>query len=381
LFRELTARDNYTVWCGNVDVLEMNSYGALATTEIPVSKTVVLPLLGIFRFAIELERANLLLCGECFYASNWNAEDTTVLYSLLCSALSTLRKFRKHTEGELTLLMYDGIKPISSGESTRNTAISHYYQEMLRQGDRIVFNSNTEAFGDFMDNAIPLSKPRLHLYRYTEQPLAPKPRLGRGDDGTDIHMVSITVSLGEFSESSREQSSMYVRAVIQQRIHFHYYCNPNDPTILKFREALAPEFRKYLHLHKLNMDQAELVTDLQQYHVGFNPSDHVPFARGISTVNNRFYQDAMLMFLQSTVGTSFLVYAAAGLPVILPRGCTSATQLLGDGAIPILFSEMHHMRTVLERADLDRRLAAAEAQKDRFCMPYHADKFVEFFRT
>jgi hypothetical protein len=376
LVRALNDRGCHTVWCGTEDAKTSEGYGVLETSRIGTTTTSILSFLGVLIFLCSTRRTQILVSGECFYGSNWNAEDTTVLYTLLSCVLSTARKHRARP-GNLTLLMYDGLKPIHVSETKSNAAITHYYKRLMNMGDRIIYNSNTDLLGSFNQYAIPLATPRLHFFRYSEAPVAPKPRID-WQNGQNIHMACITVCLGEFGEPSRDKVSEYVRSIVMQGIHFHYYCITQHPVIQAFHRSLG-DYGQFLHLHRIIKDQTKLVEDLHQYHVGFNPSDHVPFAHGISSVSDRFYQDAMATFLQSTIGTSFLVYAAAGLPVMLPRGCTGATQLLGNIAIPIVFSEMHQIKSVLQECDLPRRLVIADAEAPKVHIDTHMHRFLDFF--
>lgn len=378
LVNALNERGVHTVWCGIDDPQESEGYGVLETPLVRTTTHANLTFLGVIVFLCATQRCQILMSGECFYGSNWNAEDTTVLYSLLSSVLATMRKLRT-AEKNLNLIMYDGLKPINAAGSSENNAITHYYKHLMKQGDRIIYNSNTDLLGSFNRYSIPLETPRLHFYRYSEPPKQSKRRIDF-QGGKNIHLACITVCLGEFGEPSRDAVTGYVRDIIRSGIHFHYYCIAHHPVILQFKRDLG-EYGEFLHLHPIIKDQSKLVEDLHQYHAGFNPSDHVPFAHGISSLHDRFYQDGMSVFLQSTIGTSFLVYAAAGLPVLLPRGCVGATQLLGDVALPVIFAEMANLRTLLQECDLERRMALADATSANAQIQTHIDRYLDFVKS
>ncbi len=378
LVRALNEHDIHTVWCGIDDPREVDGYGVLETPMVGTTTRAILSLVGVLAFLCSIERCRIMMSGECFYDSNWNAESTTVLYSLVSSVMKTVRRMRP-TKNNLNLIMYDGLKPINAAGSSENKAITYYYKRLMGLGDRIIYNSNTELLGSFNQYAIPITTPRIHFYRYSEAPVSPKPRIDI-HGGRNIHLACITVSLGEFGEPSRDQVSNYVRGIIRSGIHFHYYCMTDHPAILKYKEGLG-EYGGFLHLHPIIKDQTKLVEELHQYHAGFNPSDHVPFAHGIASLHDRFYQDGMSVFLQSTIGTSFLVYAAAGLPVLLPRGCVGAAQLLGDVAIPVIFSEMGNLRSLLQDCGLERRLALADANRANVHIGTHIERYLDFLRS
>jgi len=382
--RSLNDRGHHTVWCGIDNPQESAGYGVLETPLVKTTSHVNLTFLGCVVFLCGAQRSQILMSGECFYGSNWNAEDTTVLYSLLSSVLSTMRRKRQDFAAQagqeppknLNLLMYDGLKPFNASGSNDNTGISYFYKRLMKLGDRIIYNSNTELLGTFNRYAIPLPTPALHFYRYSEPPAQLKKRIDfKG--GKNIHVACITVCLNEFGEPSRDRVAGYVRDMILSGIHFHYYCMTTHPVILKFKRDLG-EHGDRLHLHPIIKDQAKLVEELHQYHAGFNPSDYLPFAHGIASLNDRFYQDGMSVFLQSTIGTSFLVYAAAGLPVLLPRGCVGAADLLGDVAIPVIFSEMDNLRLLLEECDLERRFKIADKTCANVHIDTHIDRLIDF---
>lgn len=385
--RSLNDRGNHTVWCGIDNPQESAGYGVLETPLVQTTSHVNLTFLGCLVFLCGTRRSQILMSGECFYGSNWNAEDTTVLYSLLASVLSTMRRKRedfaaqakKKVARNLNLLMYDGLKPINASGSSDNTGISYFYKRLMKLGDRIIYNSNTELLGTFNRYSIPLTTPALHFYRYSEAPAKLLPRIDF-EGGKNIHVACITVCLNEFGEPSRDRVAGYVRDMILSGIHFHYYCMTTHPVILKFKRDLGA-YGDLLHLHPIIKDQAKLVEELHQYHVGFNPSDYLPFAHGIASMSDRFYQDGMSVFLQSTIGTSFLVYAAAGLPVLLPRGCVGAADLLGDVALPVIFSEMDNLRMLLEECDLERRFRVADANCAEYHIDTHIDRFLDFVKT
>ena len=141
----------------------------------------------------------------------------------------------------------------------------------------------------------------------------------------------------------------HIREILfAQKIHFHYFCDTQSKAIRDFKSDCTSEELEYFHEKSIIYDQNKLVQELSNYDFGVNPSDHSALAAGISAITDRKYMDGMDVFWQSTIATSFLVYAAAGLPSILPRGCIGAQELLGPFAIPLNPSEYGNLRSVLE---------------------------------
>ena len=383
LVNALNAKGRHTSWCGMHDVKEFTGYGVLENRIVPTTSQKKLTFLGMLYAISILNKPNVLLSGECFYGSNWHFENTVVMYGLL-NAVVAARRWTNPTSKNLVYMMYDGIKPISDRvqgggdyEPAANI-VKVLYGSFMGGADKIIYNSNGDIFGEFNELSLGLTAPRLHLFRYSEPPIQrrDRPPLKEGDE---IHMACITVVLSEFHEPSRNAVTGFVRKFVENGVHFHYYCDEKSPAVPKFRSSLSENGKKYFHTHPIVKNQAALVEELQQYHVGFNPSDHVPFARGISLVGCRFLQDAMTVFWQSTIGTSFLVYAASGLPVILPRGCVSAVEVLGkDTVIPLTFSEFEEVENLFASAGFREKVNKAPENMTRFHINQHIDEFVDF---
>jgi hypothetical protein len=366
-----------TAWLGNIDVKEFGSYGVMSTHQIPTSERFLESFLGTVFFMARMKEPRVLLSGECYYGANWNGEDAWVLFTIMGAVTKTIRRHRSPGAQNLFLLMYDGLKPVAKSSQLKQE-ISKAYGEMMRSADKIIYNSNTEYFGDYVENAYGVTAPRLHFYRFSETPKNPKPRFDFGPNGDEFHMACITVALAEFGEPSRDAVPNFVRDIIEQGIHFHYYCRVDDPVIEAFRNSIAPAYREYFHPHPVNKDQQQLVDELHQYHVAFNPSDHIPFSKGISQLNDREYQDGMSVFWQSTVGTSFLVYAAAGLPFVLPRGCTGSIQHLIDTAIPATLAEYKNLKNYLKKIDLPACCQRLEAGSPAGWVDTYIQRLIDF---
>ena len=370
----------HTCWVGTRDLREFSGYGAITTQEIPTTQKFTVSFLGTILFMATADKGRTLLNSESYYGANWMGDAAWTLYVLTAAVAWTVRKCRPADVRNLYLFMYDGLKPLARSNDMK-LEISRAYEHMMQAPDRIIYNSNMEMFGDYIEHSYGITQPRLHFPRYSERPKNPKPRLSFGPNGNEIHMVCITVCLAEFEEPSRDAGPAFVRDVLEQGIHFHYYCVETDSAIEKFRKTLSPEARTRFHTHGLIKDQQALVDDIHQFHVAFNPADHMPFATGISQMRDRRYQDGMAMFWQSTIGTSFLVYAAAGLPFILPRGCTGAHQLLPGAVIPLMMAESPGIRSLLTKLDLPARCAELEHGHPAAIVDTHIEELIAFLKA
>jgi hypothetical protein len=368
----LKSKGKHTTWLGVNPVKNFDSYGVCTNRKVSANKIVTEGLLTTLMVLVGAERCKILLSGECFIGSNWRKDDTTLLY-LVMSAVTGMMQKQQNREKNLTLIMYDGIKPFSD-QNENNKSISGLYKMYMRNADKIIFNSNTPEFGEFIFNACDIQVPKIHFYRYgIGEEFRNKSRLKTNQ----VHVACITVVLNEFGEPSRDGVTKYVYDLCVSGVHFHYFCNSQSPAVQNFRKSLG-QFKKYFHTHKIERDPIKLVEKLSKYHLGFNPSDHVPFAKGIAGNNDRFYQDSISMFCQSTVGTSFLVYALAGLPVLLPRWCTGSTKLLGDSALPINMSEMENFSLFLSKIDLEKTLKKSEQNAFNFDINNRIEDYLKF---
>ena len=197
----------------------MESTNEHVSTDEIVTKRLVTNLL----YLTQLKDCAILLSGECYIGSNWKKDDTTLLYMVMYAVTKTIRTVGNPYS--LTLIMYDGIKPFSD-ENKGNNLTSYAYKAYMQNANRIIYNSNTTEFGEFMDNAIPLKAPRIHF-----------PRYGYSVDKIDrkrlntksLRIACITVVLSEFREPSQGDAvTSYVEQICRSGIHFHYFCNQNS---------------------------------------------------------------------------------------------------------------------------------------------------------
>ena len=383
LVLELNKKGKHTIWIGTEEHEEIEVYGALENKNIPTKEIKVLSFLGVICFLALVKNKKLILNGESFYGAGWQYEKAVVLYSVMSIVMKTQQAIYPEKQN-LTILMYDGIKPIKAyrknggDKNHRKSLLEFQYKKMMSQPNRIIYNSNGECFGDFIENTLSIHSPRLHFMRYSPEVTNIIPKIKYGKN-RDLHIVCITMCLGEFHEPSRDGVDQYVRRMLNSGIHFHYYGMSNNKGIEKFIASLSEQAATYFHLHPIEKDQKKLLEDIQRYHIGFNPADHIPFADGIVNIENRFYRDALTLFWQSTFATSFLMYSAAGLPVIMPRGCVAAQEFLGkDVSLAMTFSEIKNLPEILKRNDYTINMRAAEKNRYNSCISTHIDKFINF---
>ena len=166
----------------------------------------------------------------------------------------------------------------------------------------------------------------------------------------------------------------YVEQICRSGIHFHYFCNQNSPAVIAFERSLGDA--KIFSIEPVK-DQKRLVKKLSKFHFGLIRQIIGP-SRRISKLDDRFYQDALSMFMQSTIGTSFLVYASAGLPVLLPRWCTGSAAMLGVSALPLNLSEVPNLKSYLRSLDIEQLLKLAALNGQSFDIDNRIEELIAF---
>jgi hypothetical protein len=373
LLRELSLNGIDCVWVGNRKIENSASYGVLGNDEIHASEKCILDFFEILLGLVKTKDSKILISAESFIGANWTSYRVVALYCLLASLLKTLSDLSLEQNKSFYLMLYDALKPVSSSSNVGN-ALSICYKKLLENSNGLIFNSNTQSMSDFIRNSYGIKKPFIHYYRYAE--FSKKVRLPKNKK--EFHVVCITVCLTEFEEPSRDNISFAIRDILKSGVHLHYYCDPKARAVKKFTDSLDSVTKSYFHVHRINKNHGELLNEISKFDFGLNPSDHVALSKGISSLSDRNYADALDVFWQSTIATSFLVYAAAGLPVILPRGCSGAVKLLGHLAIPINPSEYQNINQILNNFIDEQVESVSSIDTSVFTHKQQIKKLLEF---
>jgi len=386
--KALKDKGRHVAWLGTYDLKEFSGYGALKTSEISADTKYIGNIISILYLICNLKKGNILLNCESFGASHWNYESTSMLYMIQCAIEKTYID-NKIENSQLILFMYDGVKPVSDRANggkdinPNKSAMMELYYELINSCDKIIFNSNAENFGDFLENSLSFQKPRLHLNRYTRS-VAPFKTLEIHEEinTEEIHVACITTMLLEFHEPSRHGAENIVRRIIDGKLYFHYFCQENDSAVKKFQSSLEEEQKKFFIVHPLESDQEELLKKLRDFDFGITMSDHQAFAKGVNLLDDRVWKDILPLFWQSTIGTSSILYAAAGLPVILQRGCLGANAVLGEAAvIPLTFAEFNSIGSILRKPEIRAKKKQLRASGRSYAMKDHVHRYIKFVKS
>lgn len=355
------------------------TYGICDDSELPPHQDLTVSgLLEDLILMVHLKNHPILLDNETYFEVQWDSFKAITLYLMSGVIAKTVRECRGDSSGNLVYLMYDSLKPVKNNTREVNKELSKFYQFYLSMADKIIFNSNDKSFGDFVENSYNITCPKLHFPRYSAQLTNPKKRLGFGPNNDELHVACITVCLDTVSDAARDSAPDFIRSLLEQRIHFHYYAS--DPKFITdaFVASLSKSARKYFHTYPFNRNQGELIEELHQYHIGFNPADYRVFSAAQSSLQDLTYADALHRYFHSTYPSSVLVYAAAGLPVMISSAMCDIGTFLKDICIPILPSESANMARFLKKIDVKELCARADEQKHRAWASSHIELLDNF---
>lgn len=192
-------------------------------------------------------------------------------------------------------------------------------------------------------------KPVISFYRYG---MPPKHRLMKLSqiDG-ERHIVGVTSFFGETFEPNRAESGDFIRGMLRQRIHFHYYSS--NRRVFEYQEALEESEKPYFHIHDHIWEQAQLAREMTKYDAGWLVGDEGPtFGRIVAQTKNRLARDLFALFVPNGVPTSSMAYGAAGLPVFASRAITILQEVFPPGClIPLDPAETPALPAILDRID------------------------------
>lgn len=337
-----------TFWLGTEDVKEAAGYATPRVEDVALNGYGIGGLIDFLVAFTHLERGVALYHFETIYPPAWDFRRVAICYAGTLAVIRTVKECRPpESKASLGLYMYDAIKPGVKNYEAAETC-GRLYRQMMVEGEAIVFSSFTDAFGDFVENAVGKALPRVHHHRYQTVPKQRKPRLTDG-----FHVAIISVLLEDFWEPSRMGLIPYVRDILAQGIHLHYYVAEKargkvHQFMASLPEAQMPLFHVHAPIHDLDL----LASELSQYHVGWSLFNMQVFSEIVANVSDPFTRDAMDLFTPTTLPSVIWTCAAAGLPVICNRSMRAVVDLFPNGlALPLTLSELHNLRPILEGLD------------------------------
>lgn len=345
--RELGVAGFSPFWLGSEEVKESSqvSYSNPKLEDVAFKGHYTGGLADQIRLFCRLPKGTILYHFEALYPPNWDFNRVAMCYAATLAMIRTVKECRPDgIESRFALHMYDAIKPGVKNYQA-GVACGHLYQSMMREAEGIVFSSYTEEFGDFVENSVGKKLPRVHGHRYQTIPKNRRPRLTDG-----YHIAILSVMLEEFWEPSRMGIVPYIREIIAQGIHIHYYASViHHGKIQEFADSLPAEHQERFHLHLPIHDLDELSDEISQYHAGWSLFNMQVFNDMTTYLDDQFTKDAMSLFTPTTLPSVIWSCAAAGLPVICNRAMEGVVDMLPEGmTIPLTLSELGCLKNILE---------------------------------
>lgn len=348
------AQDGYqTFWLGAEEVKETHQtgYSTPKTKDMGFADFTIGGFIDTLYIFSQMRSGTALFHFEALYPPAWDFARIAICYAGTLALIRTIKECRiADSQAKLALYMYDAIKPGVKNYHAGD-ACARLYKMMMLEAEAVVFSSYTEKFGDFVENSISKKLLRCHCHRYQ---VVSKRRQQRRQDG--YHIAIISVLLEEFWEPSRMGLVAYIRNIMAQGIHIHYYVSLSSwEKITAFKDSLARELQPFFHMHTPIHNPEELAYELSQYHAGWSLFNMQIFSDMIANLKDQFMRDAMEMFTPTTLPSVIWSCAAAGLPIICNRSMQGVVDMLPEGmTIPLTCSELGNLKPILDALDWDK---------------------------
>lgn len=338
-----------TYWMGSEDVKEAHqtSYATPKVKDIALTGYNVGSLIDFMVVFAGMQHGLAMYHYETIYPPAWDFKRVAICYAATLAMIRTIKACRVPGNAKLGLYMYDCIKPGVKNYHAGG-ACGALYKQMVMEAEAVVYSSFTDDFGDMVENAIGQKLPRVHHHRYQAMPSKRQPRRTDG-----WHIAVISVLLEDFWEPSRVGLVPYIRDLLAQGVHIHYYVGNNSQgQVSNFQASLPQSQRPFFHPHTPIHDLEALANELSQYHAGWSLFNMQIFSDMVANLTDQFTRDAMDLFTPTTLPSVIWSCAAAGLPIICNRSMRAVVDLLPDGmTIPLTLSEVHSLPRILENLD------------------------------
>lgn len=279
-------------------------------------------------------------------------------FRTLCSYLYLLIFLRKINIPKI-LFLYDLIKPFNRNFKFEKEFLK-IYKECLKNSSKIILNSNTCEAVNFLKNSLKLEKDLMSFYRYN---FKIKKKQKKIDDGS-FHIVMVGGFLDDVGDEMRTISE-YVKIILSQKIHVHYYANQIGG--IKFKQSLSPEQQHFFHVEKTIMDQQDLLYEISKYHAGWMVHNTQKISDMIFKASDQFLKDILFIFLITTVPSAILLFGCAGLPMFINRSMTGIlSEFPEDFFIPIELSEIQNLSGIIKANNWEEKYKILNRKKKFF---------------
>ena len=334
-------------------IIARNSYLCYAKpnsqiSEFPIVNTYKLELLEIIYLCHNLKNCKVLINDISFLIPSFDASKAIVNFSFVLVLLKIIKvpKF---------LYLYDVIHSVMKNHQDVDEYFE-IYKKVLSSTDGIICNSNTEEVHNSIRYALGIEKPMLSFYRYNEY----VPKLKNKIDDGDFHMVII----GGMDDKLRDSTAM-LKKILAQKIHVHNYVNNN--AIDEFLQILTEDEKKYFHKHDSIVSQYDLIEEISQYHAGWIMDNGFEVLNMINSAQNLSFKEMLMMFRLTTISSSLLAVASAGLPMFLNKMVVHVTyKFPKEFFIPIEEPEIDNFSKIIKDINWDTLYNVTQKKRELF---------------
>ncbi|MBR9885760.1 MAG: hypothetical protein GYB21_19800, partial [Oceanospirillales bacterium] len=368
-FKALREAGVPVIWLGGIS--QNLGYSIITQEQVPADACHLLTfpqLLEVFKQS-GLSQHRLLINIESYIHPQWNMRRASFCY-LSGAALSESIANWQPSAVQVQML-YDPIKG-GTEEVEWDQLTAAAYKAMMSRCQGVIYSSSVEEMGQFIENAVIPDVPRLHLYRYGHASPALQEERYEG-----LHLAALSMLFSEFNEPSRAPLAPVARQVLEQGIYLHYYAGYSAATEA-FIQSLPESLRPYLIVREPIRDPAELVESIRRCHGGFALSYHQMFYKISTACSDLFMQEAFKMFATTSVATSSLVYAAAGLPVLASRDFWGYQRLYNGSLYQMEFSEVSRLGHIMRSPQWRQLCENAWQNRHRYDIRQHVGTLEQF---
>ena len=357
------------IWLGGMS--QNKGYAIVDESYAPVDDSFFLTFDQLIRVLTKakLNDKKILLNVESYIHPQWDMKRAAICYLVGKALTDTIHS--ESPSAKVVQMLYDPIKGgVKSCEWSLYTEAS--YKKMMQSSQGIIYSSSVEEMGQFIENSVIPEVPRLHFYRYGYASPALEEERYNG-----LHLALVSMILNEFEEPSRSPLANVAKQILAQGIHIHYYGGHSSASE-KFICSLAENHKKFFIVHDPIRDPQKLVESIRRCHGGFALSYHQMFYNIAMHSESLFMQEAMKMFATTSVATSSLVYAAAGLPILSSRDFWGYQRLYENSLYQMEYSEIVRLKDVMQSGVWDTLMTSAWENKDKYDIYKNIDKLNDF---
>lgn len=228
------------------------------------------------------------------------------------------------------------------------------YKHAINSMDFIILNANTRDATKFLLNTT-TQRNIINFYRYSVY----HDSLRFQDTKAASKEFHIAVINSLFSTHNNDfiRSALDInilKSILRQGIHVHKFSAESDINYIKTQ--LNEYEKKYFHGEKVIFDQKELIEKLSLFDAGWMVHDSVALSNPIAECTSRFLKELYYLLGLTTVPTTFLIFIAAGIPVLVNRSMKGLLEEFPEEfLIPLEISEIPSLKNILSEANLPQR--------------------------